>query len=324
MTQEEFEAVLDECCEALTQEAQRKAFTSSEQFEQRVREVIDENVSPKGVKIDFSPKAQAFPDIAVGDFGVEVKFTLNDTWRSVANSVLETQRVENVRKIYIVFGKMGGEPGVRWEEYEKCVIHVRTSHVPRFEVELFVEKSLFDLMGVPYDVFRNLPMREKMRHIRKYAKGRLKKGESLWWLDDEDPEAHSLPMQARLYRSLPESEKRQLRAESVLLFPEVLKSGRSCRDKYDNVALYLLTQHGVLCHQVRDMFTAGSVTKDTGKIEVGLQLIKDDIHRAAKEMNDALFVEYWGESVKPEDRLKRWGEKADQFAKGWKPSKCLL
>ena len=167
-------------------------------------------------------------------------------------------------------------------------------------------------------------MREKMRHIRKYAKGRLKKGESLWWLDDEDPEAHSLPMQARLYRSLPESEKRQLRAESVLLFPEVLKSGRSCRDKYDNVALYLLTQHGVLCHQVRDMFTAGSVTKDTGKIEVGLQLIKDDIHRAAKEMNDALFVEYWGESVKPEDRLKRWGEKADQFAKGWKPSKHLL
>ena len=108
MTQEEFEAVLDVCCSTLTDEARHRGFPSSEDFEIRVREVIGENVLPKGVKIDFSPKAQAFPDIAVGDFGDEVKFTLSDTWKSVANSVLETQRVENVRKIYIVFGKMGG------------------------------------------------------------------------------------------------------------------------------------------------------------------------------------------------------------------------
>lgn len=174
MTQEEFEAVLDICCGALTTEARDSGFPTPEKFESRVREIIGVNVLPRGVKIDFSPKAQAFPDIAVGNFGVEVKFTLNDTWRSVANSVLETQRVENVRKIYIVFGKMGGEPEVRWEEYEKCVIHVRTSHVPRFEVELFAEKSLFDQMGIAYDEFRNLTMREKMRHIRTYAKGRLK------------------------------------------------------------------------------------------------------------------------------------------------------
>jgi hypothetical protein len=76
----------------------------------------------------------------MGDFGVEVKFTLNDTWRSVANSVLETQRIESVKHIYIVFGKMGGIPEVRWADYEQSVIHVRTSHVPRFEVELPSEK----------------------------------------------------------------------------------------------------------------------------------------------------------------------------------------
>jgi hypothetical protein len=40
------------------------------------------------IKIDFNPHPQAFPDIAVGNFGVEVKFTLSDTWRSVANSVM--------------------------------------------------------------------------------------------------------------------------------------------------------------------------------------------------------------------------------------------
>lgn len=54
---------------------------------------------------------QAFPDIAMGEYGVEVKFTLNDTWRSIANSVLETQRIDEVKHIYVVFGKMGGDAG---------------------------------------------------------------------------------------------------------------------------------------------------------------------------------------------------------------------
>lgn len=329
MTQEEFEAVLDVCCSTLTDEARRRGFPSSEQFEKRVREVIGENVLPKGVKIDFTPKAQAFPDIAVGAFGVEVKFTLNDSWRSVANSVLETQRVENVRKIYIVFGKMGGEPEVRWEEYEKCVIHVRTSHVPRFEVELFAEKSLFDQMGIPYDEFRNLPMREKMRHIRSYAKGRLKTGESLWWLDDEAPETHSVPMQTRLYTSLTKSEKTRLRAEAFLLFPEILKSGRM-RNKYDRVVLYVLVQHGVLCHQARDLFSAGGVAVPGNKergglyIERALKLIEGEMSKAALDMSDALFVEYWGKSVPPEKRISHWLKLADKVATGWKPSKCLF
>jgi hypothetical protein len=62
----------------------------------------------------------------MNEYGVEVRFTLNDTWRSVANSILETQRLEAVRQIYIVFGKMGGTPEVRWGYYDQSVIHVRT------------------------------------------------------------------------------------------------------------------------------------------------------------------------------------------------------
>jgi hypothetical protein len=38
-------------------------------------------------------------------------------------------------------------------------------------------------MGVTYDEFRSLPMEEKMRHIRLYARSRLQKGERLWWLE---------------------------------------------------------------------------------------------------------------------------------------------
>lgn len=109
---------------------------------------------------------------------------MNDSWRSVGNSVLETNRIEAVEKIYLVFGKMGGDPQVRWGHYADSVVHVRTSHVPRFEVELFGGNSLFGQMGLDYDAFRGLAMDKKMEHIRACARARLKKGERLWWLED--------------------------------------------------------------------------------------------------------------------------------------------
>lgn len=329
MTQKKFERILDVSCEILTTEARQSGFTDAAQFEKKVRKILSNQTKSEGILIDLNPKAQAFPDVAVGEFGVEVKFTLNDTWRSVANSVLETQRIESVRKIYIVFGKMGGTPEVRWEEYEKCVIHVRTSHVPRFEIELFAEPSLFEQMKIPYDEFRKLPMRKKMQHIRAYAKGRLGKGESLWWLDDDAVENHTVPMQTRLYTSVSADEKEQIRAESALLFPEIVQSGRQ-KGKYDRIVLFILAYYGVLCHQARDLFSAGSVANPENDkrggvyIERALKLIESKMSKAALTMDDSLFVEYWGENVPKEERISRWLEKADLYAKGWKPSESLF
>ena len=329
VTQQEFEKVLDTVCQKLTVEARKAPFKSSREFEDRVREISQEILGPK-TAINFDPHPQAFPDIAIGEFGIEVKFTTNDTWRSVANSVLETNRIHEVKKIYLVFGKMGGVPEAKWGEYEKSVMHVRTSHVPRFEVELPAEESLFEKMGVPYDEFRSLPMEEKMTHIRAYARSRLKPGERMWWLEDSpDEPGHTLPLQARLYTKLSTEEKKKLRAEAVLLCPKIVQS-RNVRDKYDDAVLYILTYHGVLCHQARDLFSAGSVANpdndDEGGvyIERSLKLIEPDIIAAAERLEDALFVEYWGESVAPKDRLARWLEKADALATEWKPSESLF
>lgn len=330
MKQEEFEQLLDSVCTKLTDEAKHAAFQSASQFENRVRESLQEALqSDTSITINFTPHPQAFPDIAVGRFGVEVKFSLNDTWRSVANSVLETNRIEAAEKVYIVFGKMGGSPEVRWGDYEQSVIHVRTSHVPRFEVELFASKSLFALMGISYDDFRSLPMSEKMCHIRAYARSRLKNGERLWWMEDTPNAEHTLPIQARLYTGLTSTEKIRLRAEAALLCPSIVKSGRS-KKKYDDVVLYLLTYHGVICHQARDLFSAGSVANpgndDAGGIyiERALKLVESEMVDAALRMEDALFVEYWGESVPPDQRIRRWLEKADAIAQGWTPSKSLF
>jgi hypothetical protein len=334
MIKAEFEQILDHCCKQLTAEAHSTGFNTSSQFENRVREVLSDLTKDIcNFEIDFSPHPQAFPDIAMGDFGVEVKFTLNDTWRSVANSVLETQRIESVKHIYIVFGKMGGIPEVRWADYEQSVIHVRTSHVPRFEIEIPTEtapikESLFKNMGIRYDDFRKLSMQEKMKYIRAYAR-RIHPDGRLWWIEDKDADAHTLPVEVRLYTNLTTEEKTKLRAEAALLCPNIVKSGRS-RNKYDDMVLYLLTYHGVLCHQARDLFSAGSVANPNNDDEGGiyiertLKLIENEMREAARTMDDALFVEYWGESVHPKHRIKKWLEKADAVAVGWKPSDSLF
>lgn len=332
MNQGQFENLLDRLCLELTTEARSSMFRDAKTFENRVRQLVIQAHVGVSTSIEASPAAQGFPDIAAGRFGIEVKFTTNDTWRSVANSVLESNRVPGVENIYVVFGKMGGIPEVKWAEYAQCVMHVRTSHVPRFEVEVFPlpEQPLFERMGLTYDAFRASPMEEKMTHIRSYARSRLKKGERLWWLEDSpETSEHALPIQARLYTKLSVSEKTRLRAEAVLLSPSIVASGRS-RDKYDDVVLYLLTYHGVLCHQVRDLFSAGSVANpgndDAGGIyiERALKLLEPDMLLAAQSMDDALFLEYWGRSVAPDDRIADWLMQADQLAQGWRPSQSLF
>ena len=332
MDKKAFEKLLDTVCKQLTKEARKKTFSSSTEFETRVRTMMDEHSQQgKLFKIDLAPPPQAFPDIAVGEFGIEVKFTTDDTWRTIGNSIQENQRIETVRHVYLVFGKMGGVPEVRWGEYEASVIHVRTSHVPRFEVEIRMDGStthvsLFEKMGIKYDDFRKLEMAEKMKYIRQYAR-KIHPDGKLWWL--EGLEEHTLPIQARLYTNLEQEEKLKLRAEAALLCPEIVKSSRS-RDKYDALVLFLLTYHGVICHQARDLFSAGSVANprndDEGGIYIAraLHLIEDEMRKAAERLPDSLFIEFWGESVPKEKRIAKWLEKADALATKWIPSQVLF
>lgn len=329
MTKDEFESLLRLLCEDLTAEASKRAFGSSEELEGRVRQWFE----GKGLKPKSAANAQVFPDIVVETYGVEVKFTKQDTWRSVANSVSEGTRDPDATCVYIIFGKMGGKPEVRYRAYEEAVVHVRTSHRLRFEIDMKARKreSLFKKMEVRYEEFAQLSIHDKMKYIRQYAKRRLKKGERLWWLGPELE--HSLPIQARLYTSLSDAEKRKLRAEAALLFPQIVASP-GLKSKYDDAALYLLTYRGVLCHQARDLFSAGSVALRGGStsggsyIQKSLEDIQDEMRKAAAELSDDLFEEYWGKRVPPEKRILNWLRRANRWAKksnsGWTPSETLF
>lgn len=232
-------------------------------------------------------------------------------------------------------------------------MHVRTSHVPRFELEIGARQSLFSIMGVSYDEFTKLEMSEKMVYIRSYARSRLKDGEHLWWLDDmaDDGVDHTLPLNARLYTKLEKCEQTKLRAEAVLLCPQVLASGRS-RHKYDDLVMFMLTYHGVLCHQARDLFSAGSAAGvgGNGKIKAttmdnklegkhfdgiyilrSLLLVENDMRKASAYLDTRLFAEYWGDEAiskidvhNPTEVLRYWLSQADYYAQEWTPSEYLF
>jgi hypothetical protein len=324
-----FERLLEELCARLTRECAGDApFTASKSFENRVRQVIQTLLEQSKIAVDFSPHPYGFPDIVLGKFGIEVKFTTNDTWRSVANSVFESYRIKDVKHIYVVFGKMGGRPEVRWGRYEECVMHVRTSHVPRFEVDLDAKESLFKKFGVSYSQFSALSEEGRMKYIRDYARERLKPGERLWWLEERPDEGHSLPMQVKLFSNLSNDEKLKMRAEASLLCPQIVGSGRN-RTKYIDPIMFLLTYHGVLT--TRDAFSAGSAAgPDRGGIYVqrALLRIQPQMVEAANYLDDSLFNEYWGRSVPPNKRIREWLRMADVYAKvanpPWKPSTVLF
>lgn len=329
MDQQEFERLLAIVADRLTQDVRASnAYHKPSVFEDRVREVVSQVLDEEGYAGAMDAIVQGFPDIVVGSFGIEVKATESDSWRCIANSVSEGKRALEVDNIYVMYGKMGGRPEVKWADYGESIIHVRTSHVPRFEIEIGVERSLFKQMEIKYEDFRVLEMHDKMEYIREYARSRLGEGERLWWLEDkeEGEQEHSLSLTVKIYMDLPQEEKRRMRAESALLCPQVVGGSRQ-RRKYTDAVLYLITYRGVLCPQARDLFSAGSVAgKDRGGHYVSRAFadIQDEMRIAAYSLEDALFREYWGNVPEPKDRILEWLHKADRYAQDWKPSEIMF
>jgi hypothetical protein len=326
VTREEFEGLLDKAVTQLGNEVRKSTkYHSPDAFQQRVFDVLEAVAKADGgidVKPTFHP--HAFPDVRADGYGIEVKTTNKDSWLSVGNSVFEGMRDPSVKNIYVVFGKMGGMPSVKWGRYEDRITHVRISHAPRFVLEMDRDSSLFPKMNVSYEDFYKLSPEEKMHHIRLYSRGRLKPGERLWWLEDED--SPGKPLEVKLYMSLTPPEKIKLRAQGALLFPQIM-AGSRVKDKYNDVAFFFLKYHNVFCPQTRDLYSAGSVAgkaRGGNYLQRSLKNIEKEIAEAAAHLPGDLIEEYWGERVEPKDRIKEWLKRADRYAQTWKPSKHLF
>jgi len=322
----QFEIILTKAVEILGEDVRTdNTFHDPHKFEERVRHVLALVAKDQGIEVNPTFHPHAFPDIRANGFGVEAKTTSKDSWRTVGNSIFEGMRDPSVTQIYVVFGKMGGMPSVRWGRYEERIAHVRFSHAPRFVLDMEDESdSLFASLSVNYVDFCNLSSYEKMNHVRSYSRAQLRPGERLWWLEDES--GSGVELEVKLYMNLSNDEKIKLRAEGAILCPQIC-GGSRVKNKYHDVALFFLTYHNVFAPQTRDLFTAGSVAgkaRGGNYLQRSLKNIEPQMIEAALRLDDALIEEYWGISVAPENRIKEWLLRADSYAKKWKPSDVLF
>lgn len=201
-----------------------------------------------------------FPDIVAEEYyGIEVKSTVSDKWKSIGSSILETTRIESVEDIYMLFGKLGGEyPEFKCRPYQDVLYEIGITHSPRYQIDMEIDakESIFNKIGIPYDEFRKLdkPIAAAINYYRKKAS---EKGvtEMPWWIDDEDPDkAHSFNI--RLWKNLTPEEKRELTEKCMILFPESM-SPKNSKTKYDKATLWLCSYSQVVNPNIRDMYSAG-------------------------------------------------------------------
>src|SRR3989338_6476072 len=270
-----------------------------------------------------------FPDIVAKKYyGVEVKVTKQDHWRSTGNSVLESTRVEGVERIYLFFGKLAVSPEFKIRRYEECLYDIAVTHSPRYLIDMDLEggKTIFDKMRTRYDDLRNSgnPIREVVRYYRKIAK----RGEETWWMDGGEDVETVLSPNVATWSNLPEDKQNLYRNETIARFPEIF--GRS-RTKYQNLAVWLAARYGVVDSSLRDRFTAGG-QKD---IEVNgvkykkMPRIFGYLKDNAKEVIDivsGLSVEdvkhYWDldQYLNKEDLIGKWVELVIQYSSHALPS----
>lgn len=212
------------------------------------------NKAAKGTPFQGTIKCwggQMFPDIVANRyFGVEVKSTKQNHWTTTGNSVLESTRVDDVERIYMMFGKLAAPIEFKCRPYEDCLSEVVVTHSPRYliDMQLAAGTTIFDKMKMPYDRLRihNPPLEP----VLDYYRGRLKPGEQIWWLRNGN--TSSLVM--RFWSSLNSQEKEDVRVKGFVFFPEIF-SNRG--DKFNDMASWLVQERNIVCPNMRDIYSAG-------------------------------------------------------------------
>lgn len=254
--------------------------------------------------------AHAFPDIIANRyFGVEVKMTIKDQWVSTGNSVLESTRMEDVEKIYMFFGKLGGKKDISFKPYHECLYEVSVTHSPRYKIDMNLEKgqTIFAKIGIDYDEFRKEP--NPIKKIKEYYRGLLKSGEDLWWIDQE-VEDKSVSLIMKPFRYLNPAEQENFRMEAMILFPEIFSKRQS---KYERAAAYLISRYNAFSAHVRDEFTSKGqetvkikgVNVTIPRIYYNLFIRAKDIKKKIEKFDAETLNYYWNVKIK-KDRLAQW------------------
>lgn len=299
----------------------------AQKLEPEVKMVLD--IVAKGTIFENTIEiisGQRFPDIiAAKYYGVEVKSTKDDKWTIIGGSVAEGTRVEDVRHIFILFGKLHKQAEFRTRRYEECLCDIAVTHSPRYKIDMELEKgeTIFDKMRITYDEMRKLD--NPIEPVVKYFRSILKPGESLWWVNGEDASKGDIPAKIRMWKTLSREERNELIAQGFALFPELFSNSP---DKYERFTLWLVANHGVVSSSMRDPFSAGGkidfelngqIYEKLPKKYGQLAVYKNRVEEIVMSTDDKTLLITWNDiNTDLEDRMKYWISLVTKAAKAEK------
>lgn len=263
---------------------------------------------------------QKFPDIVAKKYyGIEVKTTTQDHWKTTGNSVLESTRVDDVERIYMLFAKLASPIEFRCRPYEEVLSEVVVTHSPRYLIDMNLEagKTIFDKIDMPYDTLRK--KENPIKPIVEYYKKKLKPGEELWWMDS-DTDAKPSNIVIQIWNNLNVKEKHNVINRAMVFFPELFGTHN---DKYGRFAIWLVTREAIVCPNIRDLFTAGGKSNYLidgylyNKVPRTLLNLFDSISKVVEIIYQTSAIElseYWGIKTSESSKIHDWIELVVNYA----------
>lgn len=263
---------------------------------------------------------QKFPDIVAKKYyGIEVKTTTQNHWKTTGNSVLEGTRVDDVERIFMLFAKLASPIEFRCRPYEEVLSEVVVTHSPRYLIDMNLEqgKTIFDKINMPYDTLRK--KESPIKPIVDYYKSKLKPGEELWWMDAENNSKPS-SIVIKIWNNLSTKEKQELKNRAMVYFPELFGNSN---DKFGRLAIWLLTRETVVCPNVRDLFTAGgkrdyvvgkNVYQNVPRIFLNLFDNISNIVEVIMQTSAFELSEYWETKTTEKTKLFDWIDLVSEHA----------
>jgi hypothetical protein len=255
--------------------------------------------------------AQDFPDIVAKKYyGVEVKSTTSNHWKTTGNSVLESTRKDGVERIYMLFGKLGKPIEFRCRPYEECLSEVVVTHSPRYLIDMNLPEgsTIFDKMKIGYDELRKKS--NPLKSVVDYYKSKLNPGQDIWWLDKGEEKASDFII--KIWNELSSREKLALKRMGMTFFPELFSNGS---DKFGRLAIWLVTRKAIVCPNVRDLFTAGGKNNitvagkrysDVPRIIITLVENISFIISIIKETEAAILTDHWRFKTSEKTKIEDW------------------
>ena len=263
---------------------------------------------------------QKFPDIVAKKYyGVEVKTTTQNHWKTTGNSILESTRIDGVERIFMLFGKLASPIEFKCRPYEECLSEVVVTHSPRYLIDINLEngKTIFDKINTDYDTLRS--EKNPIKPIIDYYKSKLKPGQDLWWIDQEKNQSSNLII--NIWNNLSIDNRQLVKNRAMVYFPELF-SNRS--DKFARLAIWLVTREGVVCPNVRDIFTAGGkdeyilnnkIYKNIPRIFLNLFSNLPTILEVIASTNSNELSEYWNLPTNDKNKLSNWLKLVENYSK---------